>query len=82
VKNIAAGRLPLNSSPKSQQVKLLSNPEFQGLIATFRRISEISDLIERDFELGRSARDHGTPRGDFRRLFRQWIERQGLGGGT
>ena len=80
MKKIAAGRLPLNNSRNLSQGKTLSSPEFLRLIATFQRIAAISDPIERDFELGRSARDHGTPRGEFRRLFRQWVERQGLGG--
>ncbi len=64
----------------SPQAISVPSPEFQRLIATFQRIAAIGDPIERDFELGRSARDHGTPRSEFRRLFWQWVETQVLGG--
>jgi hypothetical protein len=80
LKNSVAGQLPLNNSRKSSRGKTPSSPEFQRLIANFQRIAAISDPIERDFELGRSARDHGTPRGEFRRLFWQWFGQQDLGG--
>jgi hypothetical protein len=66
---------------KSPQGKTLSSPEFQCLIATFQRIVAISDPIERDFELGRTAKDHGLPRQEIRKLYREWAIAQ-LGGGA
>jgi hypothetical protein len=79
VRNLA-GQLPLNSSRKSSRGKTPSSSEFQRLIATFQRIATINDPIERDFELGRSARDHGLPRQEMRRFYREWAIAQIHGG--
>jgi hypothetical protein len=73
MKKSIAGRLPLNSSPKSSHSKTPPNPEFQRLIATFQSLAAISDPIERRFELNRTAPDHGLPRAEFRRLFELWV---------
>lgn len=72
MKNIAAGRLPHNNSPKIPQGKTPSSVEFERLIASFQRIAAICDPIERRFELNRAAPDHGLPRAEFRRLFELW----------
>jgi hypothetical protein len=79
-KNHTAGRLSFNDSPKMPQGKTPSSVEFERLIATFRRIAAINDPIERDFELGRSARDHGLPRQEIRRFYREWAIAQVQGG--
>jgi hypothetical protein len=56
----------------SPQANSAPNSDFQRLIATFQWIAAINDPIERDFELGRSARDHGLPRQEIRRFYREW----------
>jgi hypothetical protein len=73
VKNFATGRLPDNSSPKSSQDKTQDKNDFERLIATHRRISAISDPIERRFELNRIAPAHSLPRAECRRLYELWV---------
>jgi hypothetical protein len=69
----------MRTKKNSPQVKLDKNTEFERFIATFRRISAIYDPIERDFELGCSARNHLIPRQEIRRIYREWAI-SGVGG--
>ncbi|NJR62917.1 MAG: hypothetical protein HC769_31510 [Cyanobacteria bacterium CRU_2_1] len=61
--------------------KLPSDKDFQSLIASFERVSSISNSVRREFEIAWIAPYHGLPRSEVRRLYRLWIVDRASGGG-